>query len=235
MRKTIISVIACLITLPCFALQIKHVKDNETVNAYVAQKGKTRVFVEGGRIASLHGTPNAYVYKNDDVHGQVFIIPTVPYQHKPFSLFITTETGKTYGLKLNPRNTLSESIMLQPKIDNSKAVTWETASTYNNAIVNLIRYMANGVSPEGYEVINIAKNSKNKIYYLGNIAEIKPLAIYNGVHLRGEVYQVINRLNRSITVTETEFYRPGTRAIAIDQHTLPPYGKTYLYGVMSNG
>ncbi len=235
MRKLIFFIMAAFTAMPCFALQTKPIQNNETVSATVAQKGRTRLFVEGDRIASLHGTPNAYVYKNDDIHGQVFIMPTLAYQHKPFSLFITTESGKTYGLKLNPKNTLAESIMLRPKGNSGEARRWETASSYNHTIIRLIRYMVNDISPEGYEVAKIAEATKSRVYYLGNKAELKPLAIYRGVHLRGEIYQYRNPLNRPITVTETEFYRPGTRAIAIDRHTIPAHGTTTVYGVMSNG
>lgn len=231
MRKFVVFFIASFAAIPCFALQTKLIRNNETVSAYVAQQGKTRLFVTGDRIASLHGTSNAYVYKNDEVHGQVFIVPTIAYRHKPFSVFITTELGKTYGVTLNPRNTLVESIMLKPRSKRGGARRWETTSNYDEMIVRLMRYMVNGMSPEGYEVTKI---TKGKVYSLGHIATLKPLALYRGAHLRGEMYQCRNRLNHPITVTETEFYQTGTRAIAIDRHTIPAHGSAIVYGVMSN-
>lgn len=231
MNKTIFVGLS-LLTTTAFALQTKVVSDNQMVTATVSEKDKTRIFVSGDRISSIHGTPNAYVYKNDDVNGQVYLMPTVAYQKQPFSLFITTENGKNYSLKLNPVDQAADSIMLKPNIDHSEAKHWESASGYNQAVVELIRYMVNGVSPEGYGV-NQSNNAKP--FFLGSIATLNLKTTYNGVYFKGEIYELHNLTNKPITVTETEFYRPETRAITLEQHTIPPHGTTTLYGVMSNG
>lgn len=224
--------IGLLITTSTFALQIKSVVNNGTVNANVSQDNKTRVFVEGDRITALRGTPGAYTYVNDNVNGQVFIMPTPDFKNKPFSLFITTESGKTVGLNLTPIKSLSDSILLKPKgVASSDAARWESESDYNETIINLIRYMANGIKPEGYETSAI---TQSKTYYLGNIATIKLLSVYRGAHLEGVIYQLSNRLNKPITVDEREFYRPGTRAIAVQNHLIPAKGTTLVYGVISH-
>ena|SRR5260221_13312975 len=132
MRNIIILGFILFITNSCFALQTKLVNDNETVSATVSQKDKTHVVVEGDRIASIHGTPNAYVYNNDDVLGQVYLMPTQAYAQKPFDLFITTESGKTYGLELTPNNNSGDTILLKPQDNNVVQIqTRKTVTNYN--------------------------------------------------------------------------------------------------------
>ena len=107
-----------------FALQIKNLQDNQTATCVVASQNKTRIFVEGERIAALHGTPGAYLYVNDEVNGEVFITPTPEFQNRNFSLFVSTENHHTFGLKLIPQNRLTETIMLKNlEVDKVKAGT----------------------------------------------------------------------------------------------------------------
>lgn len=232
MRKLIMLFIGLFITTSSFALQVKSVINNETVNASLSQDNKTRLFVEGDRIVAMRGTPGAYTYVNDNVNGQVFIMPTPDFKNKSFSLFVTTESGRTYGLNLTPIKSLSDSIMLKPKgVISSNASRWESASNYNETIVNLLRFMVNGVKPEGYEASQV---SQTKTYYLGDVATLKLLTVYRGDHLQGMIYQLTNRLNKPIRVNERELYRPGTRAVAIQNHMIPARGTTLVYGVMSH-
>ena len=88
--------------------------------------------------------------------------------------------------------------------------------------------MAEGGQPDGYKVIHLDVKVKN-YGKLGDIAYIKPLTIYKGKQIKGEVYQIINRTDQTINLTEREFYQVNDRAIALQEMTVAPHASTILY------
>ena len=64
-----------------------------------------------------------------------------------------------------------------------------------------------------------------------NKLKVKFKAIYQGLNLRGEILEIQNVKNFSVTLDEREFYKQGTRAVSLDAIQIAPFGKVNLYRV----
>lgn len=225
-------VLSVLFCSESFGLQTKTIDDNGSANVTVSTTGLTRIAVQNDRIAHVRGVNGAYTYENDNDQGAVFIQPTPAYQKKQFILFISTEQGHNYVLHVTPSPVTADTIFLKPVgVINPQAKQWETSSPYTDVLTQLVNDMANHKSPEGYSVTPVS----GKTQYLGNVATLRLQNVYSGAHLQGLIYSIRNRIEQPVTVTESEFYQAGDRAIAIENLTIPPKGTTWLYKVRSNG
>lgn len=218
MRKALLAfIVTSLFSLQTNALQIKRVVDNETVTATISALDTTRIFVEGDRIKTIRGVKGAYERENDEVKGEVYI---TPHQQSAFTILIETELGRHFTLLLNPLSVPSDTLMLIPKgVNVSQAHRAETASGYELMISHFIRAMTNGISPEGYRVIEVDKSTE---YNLGNIATLHLKTIFEGLDYQGEIFELHNKKSTPITLDEKQFYKPGTVAISFEAITVPP-------------
>lgn len=232
MRKSYLLVLSILLSTPCFPLQIKQAVNNETISAKVSSTDVTRILVQGDRIQSVKGVKGAYTRENDNINGEIYIQPTALYQNRAFTVLINTELGRHFTLLLNPMSVPSDTLMLVPRgVTENLATKYENASPYEMTIAHLIKDMRAGMSPDGYAVRNI--NHKQQYLY-GNIAYLKMKAIYQGMNLRGEVWEVTNKTSNRIALSEKDFYKVGVRAISIENIEVQPKGVTYLYRVVNH-
>ena|SRR3990167_11157227 len=232
MRKYSLILLPLLICSAGYALQIKSAVNNTTITAKVSATDVTRIMVQGDRIQSVRGVKGAYTRGNDNNSGEIYIQPTPFYQNHAFTLLITTELGRHYTLLLNPLSVPSDTLMLVPKgVNEAQAAQFENSSPYEMAITHLIRDMRVGSRPDGYA---IKKVNEKKRYLYGNIATIKLKAIYQGLHLHGEIWEVTNTQLTTITLSERNFYKVGTRAISLETMDVAPKSTTYLYRVVSH-
>jgi conjugal transfer pilus assembly protein TraK len=220
------------IASPVFALQIKNVVDNETTSAKISSVDVTRIFVQGDRIKSVKGLKGAYTRENDEKNGEIYIQPTPLYQTRTFTLLIDTEQGRHFTLMLHPTSSPSETLMLVPKgVGRERAARFEQASSYELTLTHLLHAMKNGVMPEGYAVREV--NDKTT-YQFGNRFSLKLKTIYEGLNLRGEIYQITSKQPYAIYLDEREFYKKGTRAISLETIQLPPRATIHLYRIRTH-
>jgi len=232
MRKWSLFIILSLLSAQTFALQLKSVVDNETTSAKISSVDVTRIFVQGDRIKSLKGIKGAYTRENDEKNGEVYIQPLPAYQHSAFTVLIETEKGRHFTLLLNPVAVPSESLMLVPKgVGSEQAARFETSEPYQLTLAHLIQAMTKNSVPEGYQVREV--NSK-KCAKLGNIAVFSLKTVYQGLNLRGEILELTNSKPYVITLNESSFYQPGTRAVSFASTSVKPHGKTYVYRISSH-
>lgn len=215
-----------------FALQIKSVIDNETTSAKISSVDVTRIFVQGDRIRSVKGLKGAYTRENDEKNGEIYIQPSPLYRDRAFTILIDTEQGRHFTLLLNPTASPSETLMLVPKgVGRERAARFEQASPYELTINHLVRAMKNGDLPEGYAVHEIDNKTT---YQFRNQLRLKLKTVYEGLNLRGEIYEIINKQSVPIQLDEREFYKPGTRAISLDTIIVQPMATIHLYRVTSH-
>ena len=231
MVRFIVSLLCCLLAGNTFALTIKSVIDNETVSAKISSLDVTRILVEGDRIKSVKGVKGAYTRQNDEKNGEVFIQPTAPFQSRAFTILIETELGRHFTLLLNPLAVPSDTLMLVPKgVGNVQAQKFETASDYELTVTHLIQAMTNNTVPEGYAIHEIDAKQK---YKLGNIATLKLKTLYEGLHFKGEIYELCNTQSYPITLDEKSFYKTNTRAISLETINVPAYAKIKVLRVVN--
>lgn len=232
MRKFSLILLPLLLSSASHSLQVKSAVNNATITAKISATDVTRIMVQGDRIQSVRGVKGAYTRENDNNSGEIYIQPTSFYQHHAFTLLMNTELGRHYTLLLNPMSVPSDTLMLVPRgVNEAQAAKFENSSPYEMTISHLIRDMRVGSRPEGYAVRAV---NEKKRYLYGNIAYIKLKTIYQGLNLRGEIWEVTNTQARTITLSERDFYKVGTRAISLETMDVAPHGTTYLYRVVSH-
>lgn len=225
-----------MMMLLCFvnvaqALQIKSVVDNETVSIKISSVDVTRIFVQNDRIKSVKGIKGAYTRENDEKNGEIYLQPTTLFQHRSFTVLIDTEQGRHFTLLLNPTASPSETLMLVPKgVGRLRAARFEQAASYELTINHLIRHMKHHTMPEGYAVYEVGRSP---VFYREKHIRLCLKAIYQGLHLRGEVYTVTNLNKTPLYLDEKTFYKRGTRAISLDTVVIAPKATVYLYRVLS--
>ena len=96
------------------ASQIRIVENNAEIAAVVAAGEPSRVSIEGDRIASVVVDPAGFAIESDEDTGDIYIVPFAGIAiNKPINMFITSETGRSYQLFLEPRNIPSEQILIR--------------------------------------------------------------------------------------------------------------------------
>lgn len=215
-----------------FALQVKPIKDNQTITAHVASKELTRIFVEGDRIQQVRGIQGTYELTKDEKLGAIFIKPSVMYSKKIINLFVTTELGHTYSLLLMPIDSPSETIQLKPL---SPALTvakhWEQDSDYIEKMIQLTSYMVNKIKPEGYAVIDFPKIKFSQVPH-GLTMQL--MTLYRGSHVEGEIWKLKNTSCKTLHLTAKDFFNRHVRAMSLDKDLLRCHEETYLYRVVDH-
>lgn len=212
-----------------FALQTRTVVDNGSTTAQISASDMTKIIVDDDFITDLYLSNSAIQTQINNETGELFLQPQTELPKQSFTLMIRTHSGHSYTIVAMPVSMSSETIMLMPAGSGSKkAERWESASNYESLLIRLLKSMSEGGQPDGYKVIHLDTKEKN-YGQLGSIAYIKPLTLYKGKKLTGEVYQIINRTNEAITLNEREFYQEKDRAIALQDMTVGPHESTILY------
>jgi type-F conjugative transfer system secretin TraK len=233
------NVVTCLIGIVCllnaafsYALQIKSVKDNQTILVKISSNQPSRIFVTGDRISKTHGIDGAYDINKDENNGEIFIQPTPAYQHKTINLFVATELGHSYTLLLNPMDIPAENIELKPLSPSMKqADHWERNSPYVQTLINLMNSMVEDEEPEGYAVIELGVAKAKK---LPSGLTMQLLTIYRGNHLQGEIWKLKNESRSVIYLNPREFNQENMRSASIEDESLSCSDETFLYRVMNH-
>ena len=233
---TLLAVLSFSVSVPsAWANQTKLATDNQTIKATVSAKELTRVFVAGDRIYQVRGLDGAYELEQDEEHGAVYLKPTAAFHDKAFSVFITTEAGRTYSLLLIPKETPAESLELVPlEAKKSEAARWEAANAYEETLVALLSAMVRETAPEGYAKAPLSNPSALATKAVPSGLEMIPVHTYRGAHLVGEVWRVTNQGNRPVRLEANTFTTPQTRAVGLVEAVLSPRQMTSVYRVVSH-
>lgn len=231
MRKLLI-IIFTFIASNSFALQIKDINDNGTVNVNISSQVLNRIYVHQDRIVEVFGMNNTYKLQKDETDGSIFIIPTSEYKNQSINLFIKTELGRHYTLHLIPIETDAQTIGLKSNTPlGKKACLWESSTSYEDALITLIKKMANcDDPPEGYAVIAVNQKERKQ-----GCLVFKLKKIYRGDALEGQIWLVTNAGSRTIQVNPDHFTDDRIKAAAFERNALRPHETTRLFWVKKHG
>ncbi len=220
------AIVCCSVLLPalCLAEQRLGVSDGKPLSAIVSTKALNRIAIEGDRITSVKGISGQFQMDKDQQQGQIFIQPTVVDNSEPVHLFLTTEKGFTYSLKLETHDLAAENIILVPSGQHSAVAKWEKSNPYDVIISSIVKALNNGAELEGF----IAEDYKKSLPRVHGVT-VTLKKVYRGDRLQGELYEIGNPRKRSIQLEEQFFYKNGVRAIAILHKSLAPKDKTRLF------
>jgi hypothetical protein len=158
------------------------------------------------------------------VEGNEAYVKVPPTVASSIELYLLTEQG-TYTLMLLPVPVPAETIVIKGKGEPPPA---RPAEGYLKEIKSLLRDVANGVTPRGYEMTRIS-NGKEEC----PVMECSLVAVrrYTGRRLRIDEYLLTNPTEEAHTYDETLFVRPSTRALTLEAYQLEPGGATRLIRV----
>lgn len=245
-----------LVCQSSYALQTKTAIDNEPISAVISAHELTRIYVESDKIASVVGLSDYYLLQNDEQQGAIFIKPTTVFLSKSggenttfdiagvgnkknsntktvekqnlLSIFITTQEGHNYILRLTPKNISAETIMLKPKTLEHK-FSDNLASAYQQKLVRLVLAMVNRTFSDEYSVTYFDLNKTLRLK-LGK-ANMFLVAAYQTDSLTGEIYQVDNPTNDEIPLSERQFYRNKVQTVFLQNRILLPKSSGFVYVV----
>lgn len=207
----------------------------------VAANKPSRIAVEGARLSSVVYDEAELSVTADKDNGQVFVRPLV---ERPISLFLVTDGG-TIAILLEPKDVAGQNIVLSAETPNSAGrvrarpldAMWMTrwgaeraGTRRETSIKQLVLALARG---EGGQDISYRRREQRM--QLWAETEFVRLGVAEHGTLRGERFLLRNVSPRPLLLQESEFYKPGVVAIAIDRHEVGPGETTEVYVVSEAG
>ena len=156
--------VACLmfagafaLIVPAAAMQILEAVDHAEIAAEVSATGVNRIALAGDRIARVVRAPDGYAVEHDAVSGDLYLGPGDAANPVAASatLFIGTERGFTYRLKLTPSDRDAAQILIRNAAvlpDAETALPADRSSPHVAALVRLVRAVARREPIAGYTI-----------------------------------------------------------------------------------
>ena len=142
---------------PAAAMQILEAADHAELAAEISARSVNRIALHGDRIAKVVRSPDGFAVEHDAGSGDLYLRPTNSDVRAldPVTLFIGTEKGFTYRLRLTPADRDSAQILIR----NAQAVPDEAAAGLPLAgdprmatLVRLVRAVARREPLPGYAI-----------------------------------------------------------------------------------
>ena len=218
-----LSVGAALLALPAWALQIIPVREGETAFAKIAADDLSRIAIEGGRIQSWHTLKGRLTIAKDTKTGQIYVRPLE--RGEPVSLFLTSDSGATYALTLQPVDVPAESLILKEQVRRaSRPSAAERAASRQQMIKELALMMASDRLPADMEV-----RERGEDVRLWQGSRFIWLRSWLGSAVAADLYQLTNTGHSEMRVAEPELYRPGVLSVAVENLVLRPGDSTRVF------
>lgn len=229
MKKIIIIVCLCL-TSASFADSIFiPFHNNSTHTLQLSQTNINRIDVPGDYIVSarcLSGQCQVSQDASDPNGGRLVELNSM--DTKPFTLDVATMSGRHISLYVTPKAMQGRVVILNPLDGGSvKSNTAHNgkSSSYVASLVDVMKAMMQGKLPEGFG----AQTVKGRTVTLGGQVTATLKRRFSGQALVGKIYSITNKTGSTITLSPSEFYQPGVRAIALSQQSLGEGDSGYLY------
>ncbi len=225
MRKLLLTLLST-VAISAQAISVFEANNGDTITANVSEKDLTRIEIEGQKIIKDYSSADVSK-KITKPLGQIYLVPN---SAASFSLFVVSDTGNTYNLKLTPsKHVHGDSILIKPTITGAKSKVANNVQFTSNSYVRNINYLM--------EVMYLDKEDDNQ-YNATSVA--KPIATYKGLDsvmlksytndsLTGYVVLVKNTSKAKISLSEAQFYSEHTLAVAIDNPELAVNGFTRIF------
>ena len=145
---------------PALAMQLLDAADHAEIEAEISATNVNRIALGGDRIAKVVRAPDGFAVEHDAVSGDLYLRPSVPAASgeaagEPVTLFVGTEKGFTYRLKLTPANRDSAQILIRNAAalpDAAPAAPALAGDAHVAALVGLVRTVARREPLSGYAI-----------------------------------------------------------------------------------
>lgn len=217
---------------------IVNFKQNETVVLTLSRVDINRLIVKDDKITSLScpaafctiPTKEGEATPIVDASGAMLVGINV---NEPFTFYINTLKGKSFGVFVTPLAIPAKTTQfVSQDRDTEEAKAFETSAPYAEVLISLMRYAMlfddTGEVPDGYTYTDITHNEKKPMPL-----EVIPKQLFSGDTFSLLRYEVKNNTQATTTLTNTQFYVRGLRALSFDKKTLAPGQSTTMYQIVS--
>ncbi|KTD47791.1 type-F conjugative transfer system secretin TraK [Legionella quateirensis] len=229
MRKLFLAGAMVILSQASIAATSISIKDNSDIALTLSQANYNRLVVKNDKIVEAVFPPNAMGIKRDEQDGSVYVMLTAT---NPFTLFLTTESGRHFSVTLNGEDTLGKTIELVPlqvvvqKTNPVKNVSLPGAAI-PESIVSLITHMERREYIQGVNV----KHQYGRVERWKGGLTLLPKESWEGSDLKGEIIEVYNSSKEPLKLSESWFANDSVKAIKFSKATLAPKETAMLYRV----
>lgn len=209
------------------------IKDNNDIALTLSQSNYNRIVVKSDKIIEAVFPPQAMAIKRDEQDGSVYVMLSAT---SPFTLFLTTETGRHFSVTLSGDDSLGKTIELVPqqttvaKATSNKAKNNPVASNHEavpEAILAMLKHMEQHKPFADVAV----KHQYGKAERWSKGLTLMPKESWESKLLQGETIELYNGGKKPLDLSQEWFAREGTLAVKFSKSTLNPGERAMLYRV----
>lgn len=231
--KIITTLLFGAMAIHAFAKSTFEASNGDTISTNISANELTRIEIDGQRIVKDFSSADVSK-KITKPLGQIYLIPNTK---KTFNIYIVSDVGNTYNLKLTPVKHMSgDSIVILPK--SSSKIVHTKMDINANSYVRNINYLVELMYMNKLTDSEYTATTENTpiVTYKGLDSVL--LTTYTNDYLDGSVILLKNTSKSEIRLQESQFYADHTLAVAIENPILEPNDFTRIFIVqqsMDNG
>jgi conjugal transfer pilus assembly protein TraK len=207
------------------------IKDNSDIALTLSQSNYNRIVVKSDKIVEAVFPPQAMAIKRDEQDGSVYVMLSTI---NPFTLFLTTETGRHFSVTLTGEESLGKTIELVSQT----AIAVKTApnktkkiAENHDAVPEAILGMLTHMEQQKPFADVAVKRQYGKVERWSKGLTLLPKESWDGKMLRGEAIELYNGGKKPLSLSQEWFAKEGTLAIKFSKPTLNPGERAMLYRV----
>ena len=227
--RNVMGVLGLCLALPVHALTQTVFEENTNVDVHLSESNTNRLVVRGDKITRAHFPQGLLGIQNEE-DGSLYVKLA---GETPFTLFLTTASGKHFSATVKRDAGLGKTIEFIPKVRAALVVSRKALLTpaYIEPLRFLMTHMIQSKKPAGFWV----KHQYGQVIHMKHELKLVPKLLYRGRELTGEVMALYNASRVPIDVHETWFMHVGVKAISLSTKTLLPKHKAWVYRVSRHG
>lgn len=202
------------------------INDNDNASLSLSGSNYNRLLVPHDKIMEAVFPPEAMAIRRDEQDGSVYVLLN---REEPFTLFLTTESGRHFSLTVSGEESLGKTIELRPKTVQVATLAKKPAAIHetSNTALTLLEQMKTSKRVPGVAVRKVY----GQAIRLSQGLTLLPHEQWSIGRLAGEVLEIYNGGNKPLTLSSSDFITPTVKAAALSQSLIPPKGRAMLYRV----
>lgn len=214
LKNKLLTLIIVCVTSSSFAKDVYEAKNGDTIIATISSTNLTRIEIQGQKILKDYSAADISK-KITKPLGQVYLIPNTL---STFNLYVVSDTGNTYNLKLTPsKHSTGDSIVIKPADSLNKSSP--QLQFVNQSYIRNINYLLE-VMYLNREDGQYAMTKINQAVLTYNGLDSVLLSNYSNGSISGQVILLKNTSKSKINLTEAQFYSDHTLAVSIENTEL---------------
>lgn len=208
------------------AMPVIDVRDGDNVTIKISAHEITRLKVQNARIEKTRFRTGALSIERDPGHNEAYIrVPNSPpgVPVHAVSMFLTTDTGDTFMLLLEPSDIPATAVVLRAQVAHGILGEDGNKEDYRGSLKKYLVSMANDeLADADVEEVGVQEALWNNTLFILQRR-------YKWESVTGEVYTLTNTGKEPMVMLEREFYHHGVLAVALDRLNLAQNESTRVY------